>query len=288
MNIQFKNAKTVWILLAILAACIAYMIWSTMKHFQHNRTIKEQNIELANLREIAQTNPTSLIKTKEEVIMLPGDSIPYPIYHTKYLDKPGLSKSDMKKIAVADLTVRNVLKTLDIKAKEVERFTTLYTTTRAENLQLKQDLAKNFVYKDKYIYIEQDTNRVVKTIDVKGNISITDYYKKPNLIAPKTYYTSLITTSPYLKLDSINKIGREQRSTVFSMYVDNRVALPVTKGLNTNISMGEPIFTSTLNFELNNHKLFSGYIGAGIMAQYEYVGFTAIGGVKVNLWRIKK
>lgn len=290
MKIEFKNKNTVLILVLIIALLIAYAVWSTVKHVQHNALIRSQNTELANLRSISTIDSNTVLKElKKDTIMLPGDSIPYPVYHTQYVDRPTVDRATMKKIAVSDSTVRNLVAALDLKAREINRVTTLYTTTRAENLQLKKDVVtKQIVYRDKYVNIDIDSNLIAKNITFKGDVTLGDYYKKRNFFSPKEYYTSTLTDSPYLKLDSLAKVGRKQKETVFSMYVDNRISLPFSY-TNSNTSFGSPTFSSTLNAEVNNSGTFAGYLGAGVSTNnYEKLGFIIVAGVKINLWRIKR
>lgn len=281
MKIEFKNRKTVFILLFIIAALLAYSIWSTKKHFEHSETITQQKTELSNLRKIAQTSPNEILQeVKAETIYLPGDSIPYPVYHTQYIDKPLVDKETMKKVAVSDSTIRNLISALDLKTREIDRVTTLYTSTKAENLQLKQDATKNYVYRDRYITIEQDSNRIIKNIDFNNALTLADYYKRKNVFAAKQYYTSAVTSSPYFKVDSISKIGRKQKETVFQLFVDNKYY--------NNFKFNDGFMTNTLNAEINGSGTLSWIVGSGIKTNMQYVETIFVAGMKVNLWRIKK
>lgn len=281
MKIEFKNRRAVIILIITLLALIAYSVWSSIRHFQNSKTISKQNVELANLRKIAQTDPKILLQqAKRETIMLPGDSIPYPVYHTQYVDKPLLDKETIQKIAVSDSTIRNLVTALELKTKEIERVSTLYTTTRAENLQLKLGTNKDYVYKDKYVSIEQDSNRLIKNLSVKGSLTLADYYKRKNIFASKDYYTSALTDSPYLKLDSMSKIGRKQKETIFKLSLDNMYY--------NNFNGNAGFMTNTLNTEFNGSGTFAWVIGAGIKSDLKYMETIYVAGVKINLWRIKR
>lgn len=290
MKLEIKNNKILFILIGIIGLLIAYAIWSTTKSVKLFKENKKHLTELANLRKISAIDPSTLLEEiSTDTIMLPGDSIPYPIYHTKYKDRLVVDKGAMNKIAVSDSTIRNLTTALDLKVRDLNRVTTLYTTTRAENIQLRKDVnTKQIVYRDRYVDIDIDSNLVAKQIAFKGNLTLGEYTQRKNIFSPKVYYTSAITDSPYLKLDSLSKVGRKQKETVFSLYVDNRVGLPFSY-TNNNTSFGNPTFSSTLNAEVNNSGTFSGYLGAGVSTNnYENLGFIAVGGVKINLWRIKK
>ena len=281
MKIEFKSQRTVIVLILIILALIGYSVWSSMKHFQNSKTISQQNTELANLRKIAQTDGGILLQeAKKDTIMLPGDKVPYPVYHTQYIDKPTVDKETMKKVAVSDSTIRNLVTALNLKTKEIDKVTTLYTSTKAENLQLKQNDNKTYVYRDKFIYIEQDSNRLVKNLDIKGGLSLTDYWKRKNLFASRDYYTSTLTESPYLKVDSISKVGKKQRETVFKLYVDNMYY--------NNFNMNGGFMTNTLNAEINGAGTFTWIFGSGIKTNMVNVETIFVSGIRINLWRIKK
>lgn len=281
MKIEFKNKRTVIIFILIMLALIAYSVWSSFKHFQNGKMISKQNVELANLRKIAQTDGGTLLKeSKRDTLWLPGDKVPYPVFHTQYIDKLAVDNETMKKIAVSDSTIRNLISALNLKTKEVDRVTTLYTSTKAENLQLKQNDNKTYVYKDKFIYIEQDSNRLVKNLDIKGGLSLADYWKRKNLFASRDYYTSTITDSPYLKIDSLSKVGRKQRETVFKLSLDNMYY--------NNFNMNSGFMTNTLNAEINSSGTFAWFLGGGIKTNMVNVETIFVAGIRINLWRIKK
>lgn len=281
MKIEFKSQKTVIVLILIILALIGYSVWSTMKHFKNNKVISQQNTELANLRKIAQTDGGILLQeAKKDTIMLPGDKVPYPVYHTQYVDRPTIDNETMKKIAVSDSTIRNLITALNLKTKEIDRVTTLYTSTKTENLQLKQNINKSYVYKDKYIYIEQDSNRLIKILDIKGSLSLTDYWKRKNLFASRDYYTSTLTDSPYLKIDSISKIGKKQKQTVFKLSLNNMYY--------NNFNMNNGFITNTLNAEINGAGTFTWIFGGGIKTNMVNVETIFVSGIRINLWRIKK
>lgn len=281
MKIEFKSYRTVIIVSLIIIVLISYGVWSSIKHFQNNKLISNQNIELANLRKIAQTDPKILLQeAKRETIKLAGDSIPYDVYHTQFIDKPTLDKESIQKIAVSDSTIRNLITALDLKSKDLERVNVLYTSTKAENIQLKQNSNKIYVYKDKYIDIEQDSNRLIKNINIKGALTLADYNKRKNIFAAKDYYTSALTDSPYLKLDSISKIGRKQKETIFKLYVDNMYY--------NNFKGNNGFMTNTLNAEINSSGTFSWVLGTGIRTDLKNIETIYVAGVRINLWRIKK
>lgn len=280
MKLEFKSQRTVIIMIIIILGLVAYSVWSSVKHFQNIKTISKQNTELANLRKIAQTDGSTLLQeAKRDTIMLPGDKVPYPVYHTQYIDKPSIDQEAMRKIAVSDSTIRNLVTALNLKTKEIDRVNTLYTSTKAENLQLKQNDNKSYVYKDKYIYIEQDSNRLVKNLDVKGALTLADYWKRKNIFAAKDYYTSAITDSPYLKLDSLSKVGRKQKETVFKLSLDNMYY--------NNFNMNGGFMTSTLNAEINGSGTLSWILGGGVKTNMVNIETIFVAGVRINIWRIK-
>lgn len=281
MKIEFKSYRTVIIVSLIIIALVSYGVWSSIKHYQNNKIIGKQNTELANLRKIAQTDPKILLQeSKRETITIPGDSIPYDVYHTQFVDRPTVDKATMQRVAVSDSTIRNLITALDLRTKEVDKVTTLYTSSKAENLQLKQNSSKNYVYNDKYISIEQDSDRLIKNININGTLTLADYYKKKNIFASKDYYTSGLTDSPYLKLDSISKIGRKQKETVFKLYLDNMYY--------NNFQGNSGFMTNTLNAEINSSGTFSWVLGTGVRTDLKNIETIYVAGVRINLWRIKK
>lgn len=281
MKIEFKNYKTIIILLLVIVGLLSYSIWSSVKHFKNSKTISQQNTELAGLRKIAQTDPKILLQeSKRETIVIPGDSVPYNVYHTQYIDRPTVDKATIQKIAVSDSTIRNLIAALDLKSKEIDKVNTLYTSTRAENLQLKQNVNNVYAYKDKYIYIEQDSNRLIKNIDIKGVLTLADYSKRKNIFTAKNYYTSALTDSPYLKIDSLSKVGRKQKETIFKLYVDNMYY--------NNFNGNNGFMVNTLNTEINTAGTFSWVLGTGIKTDMRNIEKIFVAGIRINLWRIKK
>lgn len=280
MKIEIQSKRTIIILILLLLTLVAYSVWSSVKHFQNTKVISKQNVELANLRKIAQTDGSTLLQEAgRDTIFLPGNN-PYPIYSVRYIDRPFVDKETIKRLAISDSTIRNLATALDLKAKEINRVTTLYTSTKAENLQMKQNENKNYVYRDKYVYIEQDSNRLVKNINFQGALSLTDYWKRKNLLSSKDYYTSATTVSPYLVVDSLSKVGIKQKETVFKLSLDNMYY--------NDFDFKNGFMTNTLNAELNSSGTFSWIIGAGVKTNLINVETIFVSGVRINLFRIKK
>lgn len=280
MNDNTKN-KLKWIAIILLGLLISYSILLTRNHIKLKKDMNVTLKNLSDLRKITSTTPTiKLQEVLRDTVKLPGDSI--PIYYTKYIDKPYLDKNTLDKIAISDTTINKLLKALDLKTKEVNNITTLYTSTRAENLKLKENDNKLFEYRDRYITLTiDDTNKVVKNINIKNDLSLVDHWYRKWFLSPKRYYTSIATESPYLNIDSINKIRKQQPITKFSMYLDNRYYNNLNK-------FNDGFMLSTINAEINPDNTLSFYGGVGIKTNMVYIETIMVAGVKINLWRIKR
>lgn len=266
---------------------LSYSIFITRYSFKKAAKYDEVNKELAELRKITSIKPDiNLPNLLKDTLYLPGEVQ----YVNKYLDRKEVNKKEFKNIAVSDTTMNRLIAALDLKNKEITNVTQLYTNTKVENLQLKQlvDNHKEYEYKDKFAYISvNDSLKKLNKLEFKADIRLINSSEKSNFLAPKRSYTYAATNSPYLKIDSLNQHRVKSPVTVFSMFLDNRVSIPFAVK-EKQFNLNNPLLTTTLNAEINNSGLISGYIGGGILAGYQYVGYIVQGGIKINLWRINR
>lgn len=277
-----KKIKVIGLLLVGLL--LGYGIYITKIYLQTRKELKTANINMADMRKIISTKTKiNLEEVLSEPIYLPGEDV--PVYHTKYLSNPDVDKETAKRLVISDSTINYLVNALKLKSQEVKQITNLYTTIKAENLKLAQNKGNNkneYTYEDEYISLAiNDSTKSLTHFNIKNDLALVNYYKKKNIFGRKVYYTSALTRSPYLRLDSIKSITKEQPITRFLMNLDTRY-------YNTfkNNDMG--FMVSTLNLELNTDKTFSYSIGAGIKTNMEYIQTVYMAGFKINIWRIKK
>lgn len=279
--------KFIIIAALLFGLLLSYSVFITKSNFERAAEYNKVSNELAELRRITSVKPNiSLPNILKDTLYLPGEIQ----YVDKYLDRKEISKKEFKNVAVSDTTMNRLIAALDLKTKEITNVTQLYTNTRAENLQLKQlvNNHKEYEYRDRFAYINiNDSLKKLNKLEFKADLRLVNSSERSNFLAPKRFYTYATTNSPYLKIDSLNQHRIKSPVTVFSMFLDNRVSVPFA-AKQKQFNFNNPLLTTTLNAEINNSGLISGYIGGGVLVGYQYVGYIVQGGMKINLWRIRR